>query len=227
VSEPAVIQKLPVAKDLPQEDPPDDLTPESFADRLYWMLGPLAGQDPAYGWALLILCNAVGQMFQELEDLARDSPDGPGWSALLDITRCPDEALPWLAQFVGVRLLPDSSPADQRARILATDGWRRGTPAALVSATQATLTGTKRVTLRERDGGDAYALRVQTLTGETPDPTATQNAILSQKPAGLVLTYQTIPGQDYTTLKTAKANYAAVKSSYATYTGVLMDQPGT
>lgn len=210
----------------PRLDPPAPLTPDSFAEGLYLSLAPLATQDASYDWALLILCNAIGVMFQELDDLERDSPDGPGWSPLLDLARCPDEALPWLAQFVGVRLLPDSTPADQRARILATDGWNRGTPAALVASAAATLTGTQRVTLRERDGGNAYVLRVQTLASETPNPTATENAILAQKPAGIVLVYEAMPGQDYLELESDHATYAAVRSDYASYTGALTDQPG-
>jgi hypothetical protein len=215
----------PVPHDLP-EPPPPDLDPESFAEGLYVSLAPLAREDDAYGWALLILCNAIGQMFQLLDELERDTPEGPGWSLLVDLNRCPDDALPWLAQFVGVRLLPASTPDDQRARILATDGWRRGTPAALIGSTAATLTGTQRVTLLERDGGDAYALRVQTLGSETPNPATTYAAIIAQKPAGLVLVYDVMPGQSYTSLEADHASYAAVESDYATYTGALTDQHG-
>ncbi len=216
---------LPLPVSLPEEEPPADLTPESFADQLYWALGPLAGQDPAYDWALLILCNAIGVMFQEVEDLARDTPDGPGWSPLLDLSRCPEEALPWLSQFVGVRLQPDDSDAEDRARIAATDGWRRGTPAALIASAQATLTGNQVVNLYERQG-DPYALLVQTLTYETPDQAATLAAILAQKPGGLVLTYAAIPGQTYTSFKSGNATYAVAKGKYATYRGLLTNQPG-
>jgi len=223
----AVASTLPLgAHPLDSPDPPTDLTPESFAETLYVALAPLARQDPDYDWSLLILCNAIGAMYQLLDDLERDTPEGPGWSPLVDLNRCPDDALPWLAQFVGVRLLPDTTPAEQRARILATDGWRRGTREAIESATAATLTGTKSVVVRERDGGDAYALRVQTLVRETPDSAATLSAILSQKPAGIVLTYQTLTGQDYQTVKTTNANYTAVKTKYATYTGMTNDTPG-
>jgi hypothetical protein len=209
---------------LPREltDPPPGLAPESFAATLYTDLAPLARQDADYGWALLILCNAVGQMFQLLDDVERDSAEGPGWSPLLDLDRCPDEALPWLAQFAGVRLLPDSTPSEQRARIEATDGWKRGTPAALVGAAQATLTGSRQVILRERDT-DPYHLTIRTLTGQTPSATSTLNAILAQKPGGLTLDFAAVAGQDYAGLKTKKANYAAVKSGYVDYAAVRAD----
>jgi hypothetical protein len=68
-------------------DPPDALVPESFAARMYVALAPLAQQDPQSAWSLLTLCNAIGTMFQLLDDFVRDSPDGPGWSALMDVNR--------------------------------------------------------------------------------------------------------------------------------------------
>lgn len=221
-----VARKLPLdrARDLP--DPPSELAPDSFASTLYVALAPLAQQDDDYGWSLLILLNAIGTMFQELDDVERDTVDGPGWSPLLDLDRCPDYALPWLAQFVGVRVLPDSTAAQQRARILATDGWRRGTPAAIVGATKATLTGTQSVVIRERDvsGADPpYTLIVRTLTSETPNATSTLNAILAQKPAGIVLDYASVTGQDYSGLKSKQATYAAAKSAYRDYTAMRAD----
>jgi hypothetical protein len=212
--------------------PPASLAPASFAARLYAMLGPLAALDEQVSWSLLIYLNALGQMFQQLEDWLRDQPDAPGWSLLLDLERCPDEALPWLAQFVGVRLLPGSSPADQRARIASTDGMRRGTRAALIGAAQSTLTGTQTVTFRERDGDPAdkpdyaYYLGVITYTDQTPNPTATLNALLAQKPGGIVLDYRTASGQDYQQVRTDYATYAALKAAYSDYTAVKLDEPG-
>ena len=203
---------------------PEQLAPDSFAARLYAMLEPWAGEDEENGWALLTYCNALGTMFQPLEDLERDTPEGPGWSALLDLDRCPDFALPWLAQFVGVRPPPGSTPAEQRAMIDQHLGWERGTPASIVNATKATLTGTQTVVMRERYGGDPYVLQVRTVTAETPDATATKNAILTQKPGGIVLDYAAIAGQDYTTLKT-RGTYATVKSTYPDYNAVKTAMP--
>ena len=208
---------------------PAALVPDSFADRLYAALAPLAAEDAANGWALLVLCNAIGTMYQELEELVRDTPEGPGWSQLLDVDRCPPEALPWLAQFVGVRLLPDSSEAEQRQRIDSTSGFQRGTRDALIGAAQATLTGTKTVIFRERDPAGAdppYSLTVITRTSETPDSAATLRALTAQKPGGLVLTYRTATGQDYVQLKATSATYAIVKTKYHDYTAVRTSEPG-
>ncbi len=212
--------------------PPAELTPDTFAARLYAALEPLTRQDADFAWSLLIYVNAIGAMFQLVEDLVRDTADGPGWSPLLDLDRCPDEALPWLAQFAGVRVLPGSSPDDQRARIASTDGFRRGTVAALRGAAAATLTGQQKLLVYERSGDTAvspeyaYYLRVRSYTSETPNPAATLSALLSQKPGGLVLDYAAVAGQDYAQLKAGHASYAAVKAAYVNYSTVAADQPG-
>jgi hypothetical protein len=204
--------------------PPPALAPASFAARLYNALGPLAQYDPTNGWSLLILCNAIGQGFQLPDTWLRDTPDGPGWSLLLDVNRCPTEALGWLAQLVGVRLLPGASDSDSRHRIANVSGWWRGTPANIQQAAWRTLTGQQRVYLYERDP-DAYALTVVTYSSETPDPAATEAAILAQKPAGIVLTYICQTGQVYSQVVTRFATYAALDAAYADYALVLADEP--
>jgi hypothetical protein len=228
----AIARIPPQTRDVPA--PPPDLAPDSFAARLYAMLGPVAEQDPFAAWSLLILCNAIGGEYQLVEDWVRDTPDGPGWSLLLDLDRCPAEALPWLGQFVGVRLFPGSTPAEQRQRIASTAGFKRGTRDALIGAARATLTGAQTVIFRERDGAAqghpaapdyAYYLTVTTYDSQTPNPAATLAALLAQKPGGIVLTYQHTTGQTYQQLHTNHASYAAVKAAYPTYAGVRDDQP--
>jgi threonine dehydrogenase-like Zn-dependent dehydrogenase len=156
-------------------------------------------------------------MFQPVADVARDTPAGPGWSAVLDLGRCPDAWLPWLAQFVGVTVIAGSTPNAMRERIASTDGFKRGTPEAIRGAAQATLTGNRTVTFRERDANSPdppYTLEVVTLTGETPNPAATRAAIVAQKPGGIVLNYRTVEGQDWQavqakTWRQARTTYAS------------------
>lgn len=183
---------------------------ESFADRLYGSMAPVAWLDASVDYALANYDGAIGEMFQAVEDLARDTPDGPGWSGVMDLARCPTAWLPWLAQFAGVTVPPGASDADARAWIDSTDGFKRGTPDAIRKSAQTNLTGSKTVLLQERLGGDPYALAVYTLSTETPNPTQTRADILKQKPAGIVLTYTT----------GAPNTYAAVTAGYATYTNV-------
>jgi Phage tail protein (Tail_P2_I) len=163
----------------------------SWADELYARLAPIAYADGDNGWALLHFCSSLGTMFQPIRDLVRDSDDGPGWSALLDIDRCPDSYLGYLAQLHGVSLLPQlagQSDADyateMRDWIKRADGLNRGSADAIKAAAERRLTGTKFVEVIERDQ-DPYALTVVTRVTETPDPAGTYQDALSQKPAGL------------------------------------------
>jgi hypothetical protein len=64
---------------------------------------------------------------------------------------------------------------------------------------------------------------VRTLVSETPNATTTLNAILAQKPAGIVLNYAAVTGQDYAGLKSKQATYAATKTAYKTYADVRAD----
>lgn len=207
------VTPLDVPSFAPTPPPP---TLATFADNLYDALEPVAWQDAFYGYALAHYCASLGAMFQPVEDLARDTEDGPGWSAVLDLDRCPDAWLPWLAQFVGVTIPAGLTPAEQRAWITGTDGFARGTPAAIRNAAAATLTSSKTVVLRERDTSP-YRLEVVTYEAETPDPAATQRAILAQKPAGIVLSYRVQAGADFQGVKAHFATYAALRSAYPTY----------
>jgi hypothetical protein len=200
--------------------PPTALLPATFAARLYAMLEPLAQLDADAGWSLLILINAIGGHFQIVEDLVRDTPQGPGWSSLLDLTRAPSSALAWLGQFAGVRIPDGLTDPEQRAWIASTTGFWRGTLDALIGAAQHTLTGTQTVLFRERDG-DPYYLTVITYTSETPDPAATQAAILAQKPAGIVLDFETTSGTTYSVLRLTYATYAALLTAEPTYSSLL------
>lgn len=131
----------------------------------------LMGQAPAshdlydrIGWArdedasglLLKWLAGIGNMVQQLLSLSADSYDlegevAPGWSQVLDIERAPTVALPWLAQFVGVRF-PDSFRDDEmRYAIRSETGFSRGTPASILAAVNKHLLPTFEATLVERD----------------------------------------------------------------------------
>jgi len=198
----------------------------SFAQALYDSMTPMQYAEASYDYALAKLLSGIGEAFQQVEDYGRDQGDTPGWAFMLDPDTCPPEALGWLAQFVGVVLQPGLSEADQRARIKATDGWNRGTVGAIKGAAAQYLTGNKTVTLRERDG-DPYFLTVITYTSQTPNPAQVLAAVTAQKPAGLVLTHNVTPGQDYRNIRDSGMTYAALRSKYATYNGLRADMPGT
>lgn len=125
----------------------------------------IRAQDAQNGNALYKLLESVGsQLDAEVNIPARDNmgagvsgmgADGtidtanyggaPGWSQMVDIDRCPAYALPWLAQFLGVRLA--STPSTPGERIAAVEKistrslFQRGTPASIVNILVASING--------------------------------------------------------------------------------------
>jgi hypothetical protein len=160
------------------------------AERMYAALRPYQdGDGEVNGWALLHLCEAAARTLAKPSDMLRHDDIGSGWRRTLNPARCPAWLLPWLAQWVGT---PSSivglTEERQRAVIADAPGLRRGTLGALTAAARLHLTGAKTVQIIERAGGP-YRIAVSTYTGQTPDPDQTRRDILSQLPAGLVLTY--------------------------------------
>ncbi|HEY7419115.1 MAG TPA: hypothetical protein VH593_28290, partial [Ktedonobacteraceae bacterium] len=119
----------------------------AFAQRIYNAMEPIANIDKLYCWHWMRYVGGLGEMYQEADDIARN---GPPWSSVVDIDRCPDWALLWLAQFVGTRVPARYDADDARNYIKATPNWKRGTPAAIIGATQLHLTGKKDVYISER-----------------------------------------------------------------------------
>lgn len=180
-------------------------------------------------WALLHFCEATaGKMLQPLLDIVDDGDNGePGWSIILDADRAPVEWLPWLAQFVGVRMIPGLTESAMRLRVKNTDGFKRGTPNAIRAAARQFLIGpdgthdSAFVGLTERHGS-AYRLTVTVHESEMLADTATIfAAVREQKPAGIVLNpVSVVGGDDYLTLRDENASYTAVRSRYADYVDV-------
>ncbi len=166
-----------------------------LANEAHAELGTVTDPDgEATSWAALRFLDAMLSPLQLVEDLARDDNQGrPGQTALLDIDRCPPVALRWRGQLSGVRVTPGdvTDPAwaaRARAEIRNAAGLKRGTPAAIVGAVQATLTGMRVVRLIERDSSP-YHFTVIVRTSECPDPAVSEAAARAQKPAGLVMTF--------------------------------------
>lgn len=199
-------------------------------DQLTEALRPYAERDS--NGHLSILLGAIAAMIQPLADLVSDDPDtgAPGWSSLVDINRSRDADLGYLAQFVGVKLLA-GLPADaQRARVASTDGWKRGTVGAMIGAAQQHLTGDKTVVLRERynpdlNVADAYHAQIITRTIETPDPAQVIADVNEQDPAGIVLHFAVVDGQDWLSVRNNYPTWTAVRTAYGTWQAVRDDIP--
>lgn len=195
------------------------------AEAVYAALGPLTERDAEFDWPLLRWVASFADLLQPVDDRARDTADGPGWSQVVDIERAPPEMLAWLAQFVGVRIPPGLSVERQRAHAADAAGFRRGTPTALIAAARSRLTGRQQVILVERHNGDPYRVLVQTFLPETPDPDAVSAALRAEKPGGVVLTYEVIPGSTWGSFAANHATWDAVVATFPTWTSVLFYMP--
>lgn len=192
------------------------------AEQLYAELAPLATADEESGWQLLLFCEAVyGTLIEGTRTLLSETDEYPNWGLVMDVDRAPAAVLPWLAQFVGVRLTPDLTEAEQREAIRVHAGFQRGTPLAIQAAVARLLTGSKHITFEERSGGNAYRLLIRTYEDETPDPDRVRAAILSQKPAGIVLDYEAVTGVIYSVVESTYDDYADMLSTADDYAGVL------
>lgn len=176
--------------------------PKTFKQSLVELLQPMFYSDPLYGNSLDTYLGGLSDpLFQIVEDWASDGNNGePGYSILIDITRCPDYALPWLGQFVGIRVTTGLPADKQRQQIVGLGTWKRGTVAALKAAPLPFLTGTQTVIVKERDT-DPYHILVYTLTSETTSASSVLAALLAQKPAGIQMTYITYAGQHAWTVR--------------------------
>lgn len=187
----------------------------NFAARLFEQLLPFQAIDQlGHLWAL---CDGIYAMFQAVEELTAERPDGlSGWANMVDINACPSQYLPYLAQFVGAEVKLGLSDADQRAYILSLPGFNRGRPATIISEVQATLTGGKFVDLQERTP-TAWRYAVVTKPSETPNPAATIAALQAQKPGPDQFQHLLVEAATYGWLAGEYDTYAIVASTYATY----------
>jgi hypothetical protein len=197
------------------------VTEDLIAQHAPWLTLP----DGSYNQDLDDYLTVIGDMVAPFELYVLDTDDGPGWSILLDVDRCPVAALPYLAQYVGERLPVGLTELEQRQWIKDAPNQRRGTPLGIVAAARRFLTGSGLVTLIERDGGPDK-LTVVTYTAETPDPVALETHLRRyQVPADITLNYQTVDGQTYAQLAATHATYADVAAAYATYADAAADTP--
>lgn len=164
--------------------------------RTFWQGEPHASRSERLASVspLRAITDAMTAPLDPLDDVVRGDDDGhhPPLALAVHAQHAPLWALPWLANLVGVEWHGDPDE-DLRALILDRPAFRRGTTAAIVEAAKATLTGTQNVLVVERDTSP-WRLSIVTLTSETPNPTATLNAMLAQKPFGIVLTHTVTSG---------------------------------
>ena len=176
------------------------------AQRIYDALGPMSAGDATNGWVLAHLCQAITAALWDVESLSADTDTHVGWGPLLDVTQAPAKVLPWLGQLVGAVVTPGLSEAQARALVASAPGRTRGTPEAIRAAARLWLTGAQTVTVTERAGGDAYAVRVTVYEAEVVDTAQLTAAVQASIPAGLSLDLVISEGWTYDALE---ARYTA------------------
>ena len=188
----------------------------SVAEQITESLGPFARESEDLGEFVEGLTAPIELPYE----IVGEEDQEYGWSIVLDPDLCPAEALPWLAQFEGVELTEDMNEAQRRAAIRSRDGSGRGRPATIIGRIERTLTISRRVIVSEQHEGDAYILWIRTLASETPDENLTRAAAVSQKPAGIVLDYDTIVDGSYDELALEYSTYDDIPN--VSYTDLLL-----
>lgn len=157
-----------------------------FAQDVYNRLEPIWAGDGQRGYPLLAFIGGLGEAFRQGEEAARARPGRQPYQQCWDINACPDWLLPFLGQAVGVTVTLSQTPDQQRAQIIAEQGYARGRPANLIGRVEQTMTQPGRVHLIERDP-DAWGIAVRYDPAYTLDATATQNAITAGTVAALAV----------------------------------------
>lgn len=187
---------MPIVLEPPESPPlpPAKDDGSNLWELVYHSLGFHVEDDPATGFQLRKLCEALCAPYQDVYDLVRERDDQPApFALLLDPDACPAKWLPYLAQYVGVIPTPEMSEEQLRDEIREPTGWRRGQPEAIRIAARRTLTGSQRVIIRTRTPapGNHY---IRTLAAETPNPERTRQVLRENVPAWELLNYDAISG---------------------------------
>jgi hypothetical protein len=186
----------------------------SVAADIYEGLGPHREDDVS--GELEDFVAALAGPLEALNSILSETDTHIPWEVALDVDEAPQEVLPWLAQWVGVRPVKGQPTEDLRGAIRTPDGFARGSLSALLAKAQRTLTGTQRLIVRERTPGP-YNLYVRSLVTETPDSAATLAALISQKPAGIVLDYAAAAGMTYIDVAAEWSTFADLEAEGMTY----------
>jgi hypothetical protein len=176
--------------------------------------------DEDLDWPLLRWAHAWTLPFVKMWEVAYGGDFA--WETLLDPSECPDWALPWLAQWGGVRVEPSWTTEQLRDAIKDPSGFARGRPAAMIAAAARGQTGDAKVEFVERFSS-AWTVLVRLRASETPDPDQKMAEILRSKPGPLILNVAFTDNNTYYFVWRDFATYQDVFDEYATYEDLYND----
>jgi hypothetical protein len=185
----------------------------SFADRA------LAGMGAAFarraGVLLDALVRGLTSQAERVDELVVANFNRGPWRDTFDLETTTIPA--WLGQATGTPVPGGLTPEQQRAYVRERRAQKRGTPGAMRAAVRATLRGSQRVELSERDP-DPDRVRVRVYSSEVTDMAATTAAALTQKPVGLLLAVDVLSGATYAHMTTTHGpSYADFGARFPTY----------
>jgi hypothetical protein len=208
-----------------------------FWENLLEQIQPLAYDDDDTNGSVRVLTQAVGTMWQDMEEIIRDeladpddpNPGGitPGYGTVMDVDEAPESWLPWLAQFVGVTIPQGLIREQMENLILGVGGMWRCTPKAIEEAVRTTLTGEKHLLMVERFEGKAYKVLIVTFKKQTPHEAETKRIAEEAMPGGTFVVYVCVEGWTYQELKETVKTYQQLKEEYApvTYAKLATKEP--
>jgi hypothetical protein len=186
-----------------------------LVEEFYEAQGVFARKDESGD--LLVFCRAWMLGLERVYEIVRDREDGrPGWAIALDPDECDEGGLDYLGQYPGAILTPEMSTAQRRAEIKAPTTWRRGQTETMRTAIRRTLTGAKKVIIRERTP-EAHDIYVRTLKSETPDEARTEAVARANKLAGLVMDYEALDGVAWADVAAGWDDWGAVSAEFPTW----------
>jgi hypothetical protein len=205
----------------------------------------IAAMEPWWTDDLITYLTTIGTMFSQAESVIRYDParlttldidpetmdEDFGYGNLLDPNLSPPVALPYLGQFVGERMPSGLATDAQRAWIADRPHSRRGTVLSLVDAVQRSLTGTKTVTIVERNDGSAAGdmaddVAIYVYQAETPSSAQVLSDIQDTFPLELSLSFNVIVTTVWAQVLSTYTTWANVKSGNANWGEVRSKKTG-
>jgi hypothetical protein len=168
----------------------------------------------------------IGEMLDEFDAYVGLEDEELGWSRLLDVDECPVNGLPYLAQFLGENLPAGVTETNARQWISDHPNARRGTVSSIIGTARRSLTGTRLVAIRERDG-DSDHIAVRTLVPQTADAVLVESDLLYEAvPADIAMDYDVFTGAIWGDVHAGYASWNAVRLANANWAQVLATLAG-
>lgn len=153
----------------------------------------------------------------------------PGWSKLLSYIDCPDEFLPYLAQFNGTAVPVGLDATTARTKILAESAQHRGTTMSIASAAQRNLSGSQSITILERtdeEGPNAYWFFVIVRPEEVVSAPQLIADVNATKPGGVQWTLVQTDGWTIGQMEASFATIGDLEAAFTTLGGLENEQLG-